>query len=138
MAKIKGKGTQLQLSISSSYTTIAQVTRITGPDATVQTYDATALDSSVGREKKVTGFVDSGTVTFSLWLDPTATTLQALTDLITTPVDGSAWKLIFPDGSSTTWSFTGPVKKVTPSVELDRGITADCQLEIDGIVTYPT
>lgn len=138
MAKIKSKATQLQLSIAASFTTIAQVRRITGPDAEVGTYDATDLLSSVGREKKTTGHVNSGMVTFSLWLDPAAATLQAMTDLITTPTDGSSWKIIFPDSATTTWAFTGPVKKVTPAVELDTGLTADCQIEVDGLVTYPT
>lgn len=138
MAKIKSKGAQLQLSISASLTTIAQVRRFTGPDAEVQTYDATALDSAVGREKKVTGFVNSGMVTWSLWFDPTAATHQALTDLITTPTDASGWKIIFPDGSSTAWTFNGVLKKVTPVVELDQGLVCDCQMEVDGIVTYPT
>jgi hypothetical protein len=138
MSKIKSKNAKIQLSISAMFTDIAQLIEFTAPDAEVQTYDATALDSSAGREKKITGFVNSGMMNFSLWFDPAAATLQALTDLITTPTDGSSWKIIWSDGATTTWTFSGVLKKVTPRAQLDSGLRADCQMEVDGIVTYPT
>ena len=137
MTKIASKGTELQLSIASTFTTIAQVMEISGPSAEVQTFDATALDSGVGREKKPTGFVDGGAVDFSMFFDPVATTLQALTDLILAPAVAS-WKTIWSDAASTEWPFSGILKSCTPKASLDDGLKADCQIELDGLCTYPT
>lgn len=139
MAKIKSKGTVLQLSIASTYTTIAAVRSITSPAAEVGTYDATALDSGVGREHKVTGYVEGGSCMATIWLDPVAVTHQAVSDLVTAPVDGSAWKIIWADAAPTTWSFSGPVKKFGPfKADLNEGVSGDIEVKLDGYVSYPT
>lgn len=137
MAKIASKGTALQLSIATVFTTIAGVTEISGPDAEVQTFDATALDGGAGREHEPTGYVEGGTVSWSMFFDPVAATLQALTDLITTPAVAS-WKLKWSDSATTEWPFSGILTKCTPSASLDDGLKADGELKLDGIVSYPT
>ena len=137
MTQIKSKGTVLQLDIASTYTTIAQVTNVTAPDAEVETFDATHLGSGTGREKEPTGFVEGGTVSLSLFFDPVETTHQALTDLITTPAV-SDWKIIWSDSGSTEWDFSGVLKSFTPTAELADGLKADVSIELDGIVSYPT
>lgn len=135
--KIASKGTALQLSIASVFTTIVQVMEITGPGAKPETFDATALDSGVGREKKPTGYADGGTVTFSLFFDPVAATHQALTDLITAPVV-SSWKVIWSDAASTEWPFSGTLSGFEPNAALEDGLKADGEITLDGIPTYPT
>ena len=137
MTKIAAKGTHIQKSISAVFTTIAQVTNISGPDAEVQTGDVTSLDGGVGMEFASTGYVNGGTVSFTLWLDPVASTLQAITDDITTPASGS-WKIKFSDSATTEWAFSGFVTKCSPTAEVNGHLTCDCEIKLTGIPTYPT
>lgn len=137
MVKIASKGTELQLSIASVFTEIAQVYELSGPGPDVGRFDATALDSGTGREKEVTGFVDGGSISWSMFFDPVAATLQALTDLITTPAVAS-WKIIWSDSANTAWPFSAILTGCEPKATLDDGLKCDCSAELDGIVTYPT
>lgn len=137
MAKITSKGTLLKKSISASYTTIAAIRRLTAPDAEVEVYDATALDSSTGREKKITGFVDGGKCSGELFFDPVATTHQELTDQINTPADGQLYKIFWSDAAVTEWPWTGCLTKFTPRAAVGEGLMADFEITVDGKVTYP-
>ena len=137
MTKIAAKGTHIQKSISAVFTTIAQVTNISGPSAEVQTGDVTSLDGGVGMEFATTGYVNGGEVTFTLWLDPVATTLQAITDDLTTPAT-SSWKLKFSDSATTEWAFSAIVTGVSPTAEVNGHLTADVTLKVTGLPTWPT
>lgn len=137
MAKIASKGTALKLSISSVFTTIAAVIGLNGPGMKPAVYDATALDSGVGMEKKPTGYVDGGTVSGNLFFDPVAATHQALTDLVTTPAVAS-WKNVWSDGASTEWPYSGTLTGFNPSAALADGLKADFEITLDGIPTLPT
>lgn len=137
MAKIASKGTALQLSISAVFTTIAQVSGLRGPGMKPQTYDATALDSGVGMEKKPTGFVDGGEVSGDMFFDPVAVTHQALTDLVTTPAVAS-WKTLWSDVATTAWPYSGTLSNFEPSASLNDGLKAAFGITLDGIPTLPT
>jgi hypothetical protein len=137
MAKIAPKGAAIQLSIASVFTTIAQLIEWNGPDPEVQTYNATALDSGVGMEKKPTGWVDGGMLRGSGWMDPVAATFQALTDLIAAPAV-SSWKAVWPNVAATEWPFSAILKKISPRVVQTEGLRFDFEAELDGIVAYPT
>lgn len=137
MAKIAAKGTALQLSISSVYTTIACVKRLSGPDVEVQEGEVNALDSGVGMEYAPTGHVNGGTVRGTLYMDPVAATFQALTDLITAPAV-ALWKILWSDGATTAWPFSGIFKGAVPSAEFNGFLMADFSIRLSGMVTYPT
>jgi hypothetical protein len=137
MAKVVTKNTRLQKSIAAVYTTIAQVKSLKGPNPKVQTYDATALDSGVGMENKVTGYTQGGTVSGTLFFDPAATTHKSMLSTATTPASDS-WKIIFADSGLTEWPFTGIVTDPpSPTVDVNAGLMADFSIMLDGIVTYP-
>lgn len=137
MVKIASKGTKLQLSIASTFTDIVQMVELTGPGPEVKTFNSTALDSGTGEENEVTGFVSGGNVSFAVLFDPVAATHQALTDLITTPAVAS-WKEIWSDAANTEWPFNGILTKFEPKAALEDGLRADCEILLDGMVTYPT
>lgn len=137
MAKNKSKGTVIKLEIATVFTTIAGVQSLDGPDPEVGTFNATALDSGVGEEVKPTGYVKGGTVSGKLFFDPVAATLQALTDLLLAPAV-VAWKIVWSDAAATEWPFNGILKKVKPAAEISNGLLADFEIELDGLVTYPT
>lgn len=137
MTQIASKGTVLELDIATVFTEIAQVIGLDGPDPEVQVFDSTILNGAVGREKEVTGFVEGGTVSGSLFFDPVASTLQALTDLLLVPAV-SNWKTIWSDTLPTEWPYAGILKKCKPAAGLDDGLKADLEIVLDGIVTYPS
>lgn len=135
--KIASKGTALQLSISSVYTTIASITDLDGPSAEPQTFNPTTLDGGAGIPVKLTGYVLGGTVTCNGYFDPVETTHQALTDLLTTPAS-SNWKTIWSDAALTQWPYAGVLTGFTPSATTDDGLKFAITITVDGIPTYPT
>lgn len=135
--KIASKGTNLQLSISAVYTTIASITDLDGPSAEPGIFNPTTLDGGVGVPVKLTGYVAGGTVTANGYFDPVEATHQALTDLLTTPASAS-WKIIWSDAATTTWSFSGVLTGFTPSATTDDGLKFSITIAVDGIPSYPT
>jgi hypothetical protein len=137
MAKIASKGTAIQLSVASVYTTVSQTISIDAPSVDVQTYNATALDSGVGMEKKPTGFVDGGVANGSGFFDPVLAIHQAMTDLLTAPAV-ALWKIIWSDAALTQWPFSGILKTFQPKADIGDGLKYDFSIELDGMVAYPT
>lgn len=137
MAKIKCKGTKVQQSIAAIFTDIAQVISIDPPEGKVETYDATALDSSAGKENKITGFVDGGELKFELFMDPALAGFKFMTAQITTPADGQQYKVIFADVGATAWAFSGGGISIGPAVKMNDGLKATVTVKLDGMVTYP-
>lgn len=136
MTVLKCKGTNLQHEIASTLTTIAQVLSIDGPDPEVETFEADTLDNSgAGIPMKPTGRVSGGTVSFELFFDPALAGHQDLTDQITTPASTN-WAIVFSDATS--WEFAGVFKGLSPAVDLADGLKASGEIELDGIVSYPT
>lgn len=138
MAKIVGKGTALQLSIASTFTTIAQLTSITLPEAESETVECDTLDNAnAGIPYAQTGRTEGGSCSFEGYIDPVAATFQAVTDLLTTPADAS-WKIIFSDAATTEWTFTGAGVSIGGSVDTGSLSTFSGSIKLDGIVAYPT
>lgn len=135
--KIASKGTNLQLSISSVYTTIASVSDLDGPSAEPGIFNPTTLDGGVGIPTKLTGYVAGGTMSFNGYFDPVETTHQALTDLLTTPAV-SNWKIVWSDAATTAWTFAGVLTQFSPSATVDDGLKFAASIQVDGIPTYPT
>ena len=108
-----------------------------GPGAEVQNFNCSDLSTGVGFEYLPTGYAEPGVVNFSLFFDPVAPTLQALTDLIATPAV-SVWKIIWPDTGNTEWDFSGIFTGLNPQVDMADGLKADCSIQLSGLVSYPT
>lgn len=136
MSKVVTKGTLLKLEIASVYTTIAQITKIDGPDAEVETQDTTCLDTSgVGREHTPNGLVEPGSVNWSLFWDPALAVHQSLHALLSAPVLKN-WKKIYANTEEL--PFAATLTKLTPAVELGSFLTADCSCKLSGLATYPS
>lgn len=136
MARLKGKGTALQLEIASVFTPILQLTGIDGPEAEVEDDDGTDLDDTgPGKVYDPTGYVEPGEVEAEGLFDPALASHQALTDLITAPATKN-WKTIFSD--ATVWAYAGHLKKLGPTVEMNALVRFSFSIKLSGIVTYPT
>jgi len=135
--KIASKGTALQLSISSVFTTIASITDLDGPTAEPGVFNPTTLDGGVGIPAKPTGYVSGGTVTCNGYFDPVETTHQACTDLLTAPAVAS-WKILWSDSATTAWTFSGVLSQFSPSATTEDGLKFAMSVTLDGIPSYPT
>jgi len=117
-----------------SFTTVAEVTEISGPALSLDTEDGTHHGSTGGWEEVIPTILRSGEVTFTIQYDPTDGTHDATTGLLKDMDDKTLrnFQLVFPDGSSTTWSFSAYVTGFEPSMPVDGKFTAACALKISG------
>lgn len=119
---------------SEVFTTIAEVKDIGGPELGANTADVTNHSSTGGWEEKVATILKGGQVTFDLNFLPTNATQSASTGLIADMVARTKrnFKIVFPDGSTTTWTFAAFVTKFSPSSPVDGAMTASVTLDITG------
>lgn len=134
---IAGKGCDLQLSISSTYTSIAGVKSISGPGIKIGTRDVTSLLSS-WMESAPT-IPDGGELTVSIMYDNTSDTQKQIQTLIATPPStGSLWKIFLP----TTTKYFGFNAHITgfaiSGMEVEGTVMAELGLKVNGAMTFPT
>ena len=114
-------------------TTIANVSKISGPGLSVDTEDVTTHDSTAGWEEHVATIVRSGEVSFDIIYDPPAATHKnaaggLLHDLASRAA--VAYTLVFP--GAVTWSFNAFVVGFEPDAPVDGALTAAVALKITG------
>jgi len=119
---------------SESFTAIAQVRDVSGPNVSVEVVEDRHRGLTADYVAKYATFLNGGQVTFDISYDPTAGTHDASTGLL---ADMEAktlrnFELDWGDASDTTWSFSAYVTGFNPGAPLDGALTADVTLEIDG------
>lgn len=134
MAVNDGFGVVLQRNISSTWTTIAQLTDVNGPTRTKGVWDATTKDSSARWRDFLSGLRDGGEVTVSILYDPSSTThLQLIADFA---ADVSAsYRVAYADGSTYGDSFAAIVTGFQPTGPMDGLLSADVTLKVTGAIT---
>lgn len=140
MAVKKSKGSKLQITIGTTLTDIAQVTQFSFSGSEVGTFETSTLNqTAAGRTYANNGFSEGGSVSGTCFFDPTDTSQQAITDLITTPTDDTDFNAIWTATATTSdWAFVGIVTNFDPAVNLNDPITADFGIKLDGLPTYQT
>lgn len=139
MAVKKSKGSKLQITIATTLTDISEVTTFSFSGSEVGTFETTTLgQAGAGRTYGVNGFSEGGSVSGTCFFDPAASSQQALTDLITTPTDDTAFNAIWTSTGTTDWAFTGIVTNFDPAANLNDPLSADFGIKLDGLPTYPT
>jgi predicted secreted protein len=134
-----GVGTQFKRGNGSSgsetFTAIAEVNGIGGPNKTRDTIDVTSLDSTGGYREFIPGFRDGGEVT--LEMNFTLDTYNLLNDDFEDE-NSHNYQIVFNDTGQTTFDFTGYVTALGSSVPLDDKVTASVTIKISGQVTITT
>jgi predicted secreted protein len=134
---LAGFGTLLQIgngATPETFTTIAEVRDISGPELSLDTVDVTSHDSAGGWEEHVATILRSGEVTFDVNYIPTETTHDAGTGLIADMVARELrnFQLVFPDVGATTWSFAAYVTGVSPAMPVAEDLLASITLKLTG------
>ena len=116
------------------FTTIAEVGEISGPQLKLDTIDVTTHSSPGGWEELIAGILRSGEVSFGINYVPTEATHNNTTGLIKDMRTRTLrhFQLVFPDGASTTWSFSAYVTGFNPKNPVDGKLSAEVALKISG------
>lgn len=123
---------------AGNYTTIAEVTTISGAELTLDILEATNHNTStLGYKEKIGGLLDAGTVTFSINYIPTSGTHNVTTGLLRDMKNRTLrnFKLVMSDSGATTWVLPALVQKFSPKFPVDNKISADVTLAISGVPT---
>jgi predicted secreted protein len=134
---IDAYGTLLQSGDGGSpeaFTTIAEVTDITGPGLVQDPLDVTSHESPGAFREFVGGLLDGGEVTFTINYVPTAATHDASTGLIADMIARIIrnYQLVFPDVGATTWSFSALIAAFEPAEPVDDRLSAEVTLKVTG------
>ena len=117
-----------------SFTTIGEVGDIEGPELETDTEDVTNHSSTGGYEEVIGTILRTGEVTFPVNYIPTNATHNATTGLLLDWKNKTLrnFQLVFPDGSSTTWSFSAIVTAFAPQAPVAGKLGADVTLKLSG------
>lgn len=134
MSIYAAKGTVLQLSVASVFTTVSQLDTITFGEMKQASFPAPTLDQATSAiPKKPTKLTDYGTVTFEGFLDPALTIHTNLKSLLVTPaVQG--WRVTWSDAAPTTWTFSGGGFGMGATAAQGAGLRLSGSIDVDGAV----
>jgi predicted secreted protein len=140
MTKYSAYGTILEVDLlgGTAYGTIGYLDNIGGPNLARDSIDVTTHDSTSAWREFVKGLKDGGDISFDVVYDPTESTHDATTGLLADfDNEGTipAWRLTFPDGSSTQWTFDGFLTGFSPSEPKDDKLSASITVKVTGVPT---
>lgn len=124
----KGAGAFLQ----KAGTTIAEVTNITGPGLTRDTFNTTYHGGTW--QEYVAGLPDAGEINIDLnWLPANTNQSHIYSDMTAT---AQTYQILFTDAATTTWTVTGLVTNVTPAAPVDGKLSATATFKLTGAVVF--
>lgn len=130
------KGFLLKRSISSVFTAVGGISKLDFPDADVQFFDGSALDTGVGlQDGEPTGHVAPGSVGGELFVDHADTHHQALFGLLNAPAKES-WMIDNANMADFECTFTGTLKKFQPSAAVNDGFKCNFEIKLATLAVY--
>ncbi|MFD1953737.1 phage tail tube protein [Paenibacillus thailandensis] len=120
-------GTQLLIGTQ----VVGNLTSIGGVEASAETIDVTALDSTGGYRKFLAGFKDAGEVSISGYFAPDDPGQAAMYAAFESG-DTSAFKIKFPASMSAQWEFNGVVTAFSTSAELEEAVGFESTIKVSG------
>jgi predicted secreted protein len=118
-----------------SFTAVAEVNSISGPNVTRDTIDVTSLDSTSGYREFIGGFRDGGELSLEMNF-----TLDGYDDL-KADLDSDVlhdYQIELQDTGQTTFEITGLVTNITLAIPMDDKVTATVTIKISGPITVST
>lgn len=132
MSFTPGKGTLLQLSISSVFTTISQRVQVTAPDMENPKLDTTNLDNTWRTNRST--IPDGGEVGLIIQYDAGAVTHAALWASFQAGTT-EAWKIVFTDTGAAEIAWSGHIAKFSfGEADVDNLILATLTITVSGAV----
>lgn len=126
--------TNLTGGVAEAFTTVAEVTNISGPSESLETIDATHMTSPGARREYIASLLDSGEVSFDLNFLPSDANQNGVRNDISNRVR-RRWQIVWTDESLTTYEFDGFVVQWEPSAQIDDKLAVSASLKVTGQVT---
>lgn len=120
------------MATSPTFTAIAEINDIDGPNRTRKTISTTSLDTTGGYETFIGGFRDGGTITANM--NFTHAAYEAMVDEFELET-ACNYEIRFPDADKTCLKFAAVVTDVGMKIPKDDKISAPVTLKISGAVT---
>ncbi|HEY1603850.1 MAG TPA: hypothetical protein VGG64_29885 [Pirellulales bacterium] len=135
MAKVKGKGTLLQVKISGTYTTVAQRTEVMMPQPKRNAIEATGLDDEA--EDSFKGILRGGSLPLKCWYDPNDSTHEYLENSFYTDDNADElFQVVLQSSPTKTKQFTGWIEDWKPgTAKIDNLLELDLTIRITGAPT---
>jgi len=123
---------------TETYTTIAEVRSITGPNITLGTVEATHHTSASSFKEYIPTLLDLGEVTFELNFLPVNVTQDQIVGLMKDKLHKilRAFQIVFTDATTTTASFSAFVTGFGNAAPLDGKLTANLSLKPSGSISF--
>ncbi len=139
MANYGVKGTVLQVSIASTYTSVGQIRSIDGPGMTMNTREVTRLLSATKEYEATIG--DPQEFKLSVLFDNVDQAQDLLLERCTTPstvLGGDTFRIVFPT-TTKFFQFQGVVTEFSPKGgDVEGTWIADVGIRPTRAITYPT
>lgn len=119
---------------TASFTTIGNVTSVSGPEIERETYDVTAHDSTSGWREFIGGLKDGGEVSLDVNYDPRKHDVYVADFEDTTPRD---YKLTFP-GTLGEWALKLILTGFAQEAPVDDKLAASLKFKVSGkpVITF--
>lgn len=128
---ISGLGALMRYYTGSAWASIGEVTNISGPTMSRDTYDVTSLASTGGYREFITGLRDPGTLTFTMWFN--RSDYEAMKTMFESETIRD-FEIVLPDTENTTLEFSGYVTELP--LEVPEGpVSCNVSIKISGQVT---
>lgn len=140
-AATAGYGTLLKIgdggSPTETFTTVAEVIDITGPDLKGDSVDVTNHDSASGFKEKIVTLLDGGQVKITANFLPANSTQSYSTGILKDFYNRTKrnYKIVFSDTGATTWEFAAICIGFQPKAPVKNQLTVDITYEVTGAPT---
>lgn len=136
---IRSYGTLLKIgdgATSEAFTTIAEVTSLSGPSLELRTAEVTAHDGG-GWAEHIGTILDAGEISFGVNFVPTNDTHDYPAGLLKDMTDRTLrnFQFVFPDTGSTTWTLPAYVVSFEPDAPVDGALSAEFTIRVSGAPT---
>lgn len=131
MAKLKGKGTSLLLSIAGTYTAVPNLIDVSLTGEKGETYDSRTLDGGVFLTKDHTGYSATTNIAANAFYDPSNAVFTAWSALISTPAANNV-KITYTDTGPTSVIYSGVGFGIDKTIVGNDGVKASLTCETSG------
>lgn len=130
-----GTGVYFSTEIDGSYTQIAEIPNVDGPNLAATTFDVSDLSSPGGYKEFKKGFKEGSDVTFEMHFTHAGyTAIKAQFD----SNDVYFYKLVLPNTESSVVGFGGLVTNLGMKIPMDDKVSAPVTIKVSGAPTFGT
>lgn len=115
------------------FTTIAEVTNISGPGRSLETIDATHMESTDAYREYLPSLKDGGELNFDLNYLPADANQLGLSEDMENRIRRN-FRIVWTDVANSTDQFSGYVTSFEPSAQIDDKLSASCTIKVTGAI----